>query len=79
VELEGFGCGLADSREDVLSEARFRTMETNLDELLGDPRRAKVMGDRAREIARTTYSQDAAAAKLETFYRNTMAASAARQ
>ena len=26
------------------------------------------MGDRAREIARTTYSQDAIADKLEEFY-----------
>lgn len=50
-----------------------------LDELLADPGRARAMGDRARQIARTTYSQDAVADKLEAFYRTTMAARAARQ
>ncbi|MEX2123302.1 MAG: glycosyltransferase family 4 protein [Woeseia sp.] len=45
-----------------------------IDELLDDPERAGSMGDRAREIARTTYSQDAIADKLEGFYRKTIAA-----
>ena len=36
------------------------------------------MGDRAREIARTTYSQDAIADKLEDFYDKTIAACAAQ-
>jgi glycosyltransferase involved in cell wall biosynthesis len=49
-----------------------------LDELLADPARAGAMGDRAREIARTSYSQDAVADKLEDFYRRTIAARAAR-
>jgi glycosyltransferase involved in cell wall biosynthesis len=49
-----------------------------LDELLADPARAAAMGDRAREIARTSYSQDAVADKLEDFYRRTIAARAAR-
>lgn len=49
-----------------------------IDELLADPARAQAMGDRAREVARTTYSQDAIADKLENFYRMTIAASAAR-
>jgi glycosyltransferase involved in cell wall biosynthesis len=49
-----------------------------IDELLRDPARAKAMGDRAREIARTTYSQDAIADKLEDFYRKTIAARSAR-
>jgi glycosyltransferase involved in cell wall biosynthesis len=50
-----------------------------LDELLADPERAAAMGDRAREVARTTYSQEAIADKLEGFYRRTIAARAARQ
>jgi glycosyltransferase involved in cell wall biosynthesis len=49
-----------------------------IDELLNDPVRAEAMGDRAREVARTTYSQDAIADKLEEFYRKTIAARAAR-
>lgn len=49
-----------------------------IDELLGDPVRAEAMGNRAREVARTTYSQDAIADKLEGFYRKTIAARAAR-
>ena len=51
---------------------------TRIDELLADPARARAMGDRAREIARTTYSQSAIADKLENFYRKTIAARAAR-
>lgn len=43
-----------------------------LDELLQDPARAQAMGARARETARTAYSQDAFADKLETFYHNTI-------
>lgn len=49
-----------------------------IDELLSDPERAKAMGDRAREIARTTYSQDAFADKLEEFYRKTIGAGSAQ-
>lgn len=48
-----------------------------IDELLDAPARAEAMGNRAREVARTTYSQDAIADKLEAFYRNTVAARAA--
>lgn len=48
-----------------------------LDELLGDPGRAQAMGERARAVARTTYSQDAMADRLEEFYRKTIAARAA--
>ena len=51
---------------------------TRIDELLADPARARAMGDRAREIARTTYSQGAIAEKLENFYRKTIAAHAAQ-
>jgi glycosyltransferase involved in cell wall biosynthesis len=49
-----------------------------LDELLDDPVRAAAMGDRAREVARTSYSQEAFAEKLEVFYRKVIAARAAR-
>jgi len=49
-----------------------------IDELLADPLRSQAMGDRAREIARTTYSQDAVADMLEDFYCKTIAARAAR-
>jgi glycosyltransferase involved in cell wall biosynthesis len=49
-----------------------------IDELLGDPARATAMGDRARDVARTIYSQEAVADKLEIFYRDTIAAQAAR-
>ena len=45
-----------------------------IDELLADPARAEAMGDRARQVARTAYSQDAIADKLEVFYRTTVAA-----
>ena len=44
-----------------------------IDELLRDPGRASAMGDRAREVARTTYSQSAIADKLEDFYCKTIA------
>jgi glycosyltransferase involved in cell wall biosynthesis len=49
-----------------------------LSELLEDPIRAHEMGKRAREVARTTYSQDAIAALLEEFYLKTIAARAAQ-
>ena len=48
-----------------------------IDELLENPALAQAMGDRAREVARTSYSQDAVAAKLEDFYLKTIAARAA--
>src|SRR5262245_516721 len=49
-----------------------------IDELLSDPARAAAMGDRAREVAKTSYSQEAIADRLEGFYRKTIAARAAR-
>lgn len=50
----------------------------SIDELLSDPARAAAMGERAREVAKTSYSQEAIADKLEDFYRRTIAARAAR-
>jgi glycosyltransferase involved in cell wall biosynthesis len=49
-----------------------------IDQLLGDPARAGAMGDRARDIARTTYSQDAVAERLEDYYFKTIATRSAR-
>jgi len=49
-----------------------------IDELLADPARAEAMGDRAREVARTTYSQGAIADRLEAYYRNIIATRKAR-
>jgi glycosyltransferase involved in cell wall biosynthesis len=49
-----------------------------IDELLANPVRSAIMGDRARQVALTTYSQDAVADKLEDFYLRTIAARAAR-
>jgi glycosyltransferase involved in cell wall biosynthesis len=49
-----------------------------IDELLADPARSQAMGDRARGIARTIYSQEAIADRLEAFYRRIIAARAAR-
>ncbi|TAK51498.1 MAG: glycosyltransferase WbuB [Gammaproteobacteria bacterium] len=49
-----------------------------IDELLADSARAAAMGERAREVALTTYSQDAIADRLEDYYRKTIAARAAR-
>jgi glycosyltransferase involved in cell wall biosynthesis len=49
------------------------------DELLADPARSAAMGIRAREIAKTSYSQEAIADKLEAFYQEILAASAARR
>ena len=49
-----------------------------IDELLANPARAEDMGNRARQIARTTYSQDAVADKLEDFYRKTIASRASQ-
>ena len=39
-----------------------------IDELLSDPERARQMGDEARRIAQTSYSQEAAGARLEQYY-----------
>lgn len=49
-----------------------------LDELLADPTRASAMGRRAREVARTAYSQESIADKLEDFYYKLIAARAER-
>lgn len=55
-----------------------RDLACGIDELLADPVRSRRMGDRAREIARGAYSQDAIAEKLEKFYTKVIAAKSAR-
>jgi glycosyltransferase involved in cell wall biosynthesis len=49
-----------------------------VDQLLQDPARAEAMGDRARQVAMSTYSQGAVADRLEHFYHRIIAARAAR-
>jgi glycosyltransferase involved in cell wall biosynthesis len=49
-----------------------------IDELIADPVRARRVGDRAREVARGAYSQEAIADKLEKFYTKVIADKAAR-
>ena len=63
----------------LLVRPEAREFAARLDELLSDPGRAEAMGNRAREVARGVYSQDAIADKLETYYLKTCAARAARQ
>ncbi len=55
-----------------------REFAVRIDELLADPDRAAAMGERARDVARTTYSQETCADKLEDFYRKTISARAER-
>ena len=50
-----------------------------MSELLSQPERAAAMGNRAREVARTSYSQEAMGSKLEAFYRDVLAARAANK
>jgi glycosyltransferase involved in cell wall biosynthesis len=69
---------LRDNDIGLLVKPEAADFAAKIDELLSDSARAGVMGDRAREIARTTYSQDAIADKLEDFYRKTIAVRSAR-
>ena len=62
----------------LLVRPEAREFAARLDELLSDPARAEAMGNRAREVARGVYSQDAIADKLEIYYLKTCAARAAR-
>ncbi len=62
----------------LLVRPEARAFAHRIDELLADAERARVMGERAREVACGAYSQDSIADRLETFYRKTIAAKAAR-
>jgi glycosyltransferase involved in cell wall biosynthesis len=64
---------LRDNNIGLLVQPDATEFAARIDELLNDPARAEDMGDRARTIARTTYSQNAVADKLETFYRDIVA------
>lgn len=70
---------LRDNEIGLLVPPEAAEFAASIDELLADPVRAQKMGDRAREIARTAYSQEAVADRLEAFYRKTIAACAARK
>ncbi len=70
---------LRDNDIGLLVRPEASEFAARIDELLADPARAGAMGDRAREIARTSYSQDAVADRLEDFYRRTIAARAAQK
>ena len=59
---------LRDNDIGLLVKPEAEEFAARLDELLADGERAKAMGDRAREVAKTTYSQNAIADKLEDFY-----------
>ena len=69
---------LRDGEIGLLVRPDAEEFAARLSELLEDPIRAHDMGKRAREVARTTYSQDAIAARLEDFYQKTIAARAAQ-
>jgi glycosyltransferase involved in cell wall biosynthesis len=69
---------LRDNDIGLLVRPEASEFAARIDELLEDPARAETMGNRAREIARTTYSQEAIADQLEDFYRKVIAARAAR-
>ncbi|MGY6501049.1 MAG: glycosyltransferase family 4 protein [Acidimicrobiales bacterium] len=53
----------------LLSQPDPAEFAQRIDQLLDDEAEATAMGDRARELARTTYSQDAVAERLEAYYR----------
>lgn len=59
---------LRDNDIGLLVKPEAGEFAARLDELLDDPAAARAMGDRARQIARTTYSQEAIADKLENYY-----------
>lgn len=69
---------LRDNDIGLLVRPEAGAFAARIDELLADPDRARAMGDRAREVARTTYSQDSIADKLEAYYRKIIAARPAR-
>lgn len=68
---------LRDNEIGLLVKPEAGEFAARIDELLDNPQRAEAMGDRARAVARTTYSQDAIADKLEDFYRKIIAAKSA--
>jgi glycosyltransferase involved in cell wall biosynthesis len=45
-----------------------------IDELLADPARAQAMGNRARHVAKTSYSQETMIERLEDFYKGLLGA-----
>lgn len=64
---------LRDNRIGLLVRPDPGEFAARIDDLLQDVEGADAMGERAREIARTTYSQDAMADSLEAFYTKVVA------
>jgi glycosyltransferase involved in cell wall biosynthesis len=64
---------LRDEGSGIVVEPRAADLAAGIGELLRDPARARAIGERAREVARTTYSQEAVGRKLEAFYVQTLA------
>jgi glycosyltransferase involved in cell wall biosynthesis len=60
---------LRDNELGVMVRPESAEFAAGIDRLLRDPNRAREIGQRARTIARTVYSQDARAEELERFYR----------
>jgi glycosyltransferase involved in cell wall biosynthesis len=69
-DIGGF---LRDEGAGIVVAPRAADLAAGLDALLRDPARAAAVGERAREVARTTYSQEAVGRKLEAFYMQTLA------
>ncbi len=69
---------LRDNNIGLLVKPVAAEFAARIDELLADPQASQAMGDRARDVALSTYSQDAVADRLETYYRKTIDAYAAR-
>lgn len=65
---------LRDNGIGLLTRPEAGEFAARLDELLRDPDRSRSMGESARHIAQTSYSQDAIADKLERFYRGVVTA-----
>jgi glycosyltransferase involved in cell wall biosynthesis len=64
---------LRDEGAGLVVEPSAAGLADGLGALLRDPGRARAIGERAREVARTTYSQEAVGRKLEAFYVQTLA------
>jgi glycosyltransferase involved in cell wall biosynthesis len=65
---------LRDHRIGLLVKPEAGEFAARVDDLLLDSTRARAMGERARKVAQTSYSQEAIADKLENFYFGLVAA-----
>jgi glycosyltransferase involved in cell wall biosynthesis len=67
---------LRENKIGLLVAPNAKDFALGIDELLDDTERAEAMGSMAREIAKTTYSQDAIVDKLEKYYEEVIASRA---